>query len=611
MNGHDQGPLDARTWLEGICGLLERRYPGFERWSVDEEPDGLVLALRIEGHGMRIHVRALDAGPAWITTRSFSLTLNHESEEVPEPARTFEVVLRQLLRRTDPGGLGLEAPAPAPVERKAGAREGLEDVLHRAAFIGWRSHVSHDDYPHHSALGRPTPREEIEEGWRETLEAMRDGRAPHHLGLYVHVPFCHWKCTFCMFTQTAGQGRRVISRYVDGLIEDMRSFGRVVDGTPVTSIWFGGGTPNILTAGEIERVFGTLYDGFDVPEGTQVIFEADGHSLDDDKIERLARAGRNVRLTIGVQSLDPEVQKRVGRFEKPEKIVAAIEAAHGSGIEHVNVDLMAGLPGQSLTSFQRDVLFFLEHRPDSLHVNPFMPMPWTRFANEGGRFTSEQLALADRMSEWARSRPELHVLEDQLQLTDADASVAGNNQLEDIDRRSGSLLGLGLFPLAHSFGSHYYLVGAGEFAEPLGSRRSGRTGLAVADMNQWPDAVDAYCRGDRRYVALRVDEAEERHRHLIHNLRYGLSRQAFRDIFGVEPRDVAPEGWDRLEELGVLKVDGDRVTASLPSKTDWLVYRTFLYGERVLERIEEAWGDEYDRGVDYEGRLREMLGEIT
>jgi len=620
--------IDARRWLTGICRLLDGHYPGFERWQIDEGPDGLVLRLGISGHVMEVHVRARDDGPAWTRTRSLSLSLTHGGD-APRLAREvadFEVRLRQLLERADPGNLRLPpGPEAGVTDRSSPARGAPEaasrameqvrarmaDTLHHAAFIGWRTHVSHDDYPHHSALGVLTPRDEIEDGWRSTLAKMRDGSAPRKLGLYVHVPFCHWSCTFCMFTQTSGHSRKMISRYVDGLCQDLRSFGDVVDGTPITSIWFGGGTPSILLAADIERVFETLGDSFTVPDGTQVVFEADGRSLDDEKIETLARSGHDIRLTIGVQTLDPEVQRRVRRFEKPEKIAADIEAARRSGITHVNVDLMAGLPGQSLESLQKDVNFFLKHRPDSLHVNPFMPMPWTRFANEGGRLTSSQIQLTDRMTAWVRSRPGLHFFEDQLQLTDASPRHAGNNQLEDIDRRSGSLMGLGLFPLAHSFAGHYYLVGAGEFAEPLGGRRSGQPGIATANMREWPDAVEAYCRGDRKYIAVRVDEVEERHRHLIHNLRAGLSRSAFQDIFGMEPREVAPKGWDRLEELGVLRVEGDRVVAELPSRTDWLIYRTLLYGERVLELIEQMWGGEYDRSIDYEGRLRQILGEIT
>jgi hypothetical protein len=305
------------------------------------------------------------------------------------------------------------------------------------------------------------------------------------------------------------------------------------------------------------------------------------------------------------------VQKNVRRIENPEKVVRVLEAARRHGITHVNVDLMAGLPGQSMESFQEDLRFLLEHRPDSIHVNPFLPLPWTRYSNEGGTFPPDQIELIDEMTRWAMDRPEVHPLDHQLQLTESDPRLATNNQLEDLERRAGSVLGLGLFPLGHSFANHHYLLGAGDIAKPLGRRRSGRTGMAIASMDEWPDAVEAYCRGDRRYIAVRSDDVEERHRYLIHNLRHGISRPRFREIFGIDPLEMSKQAWEDLTYFEVVREEGDRIESVLPSRTEWLVYRTVLYGERTLEIIREKWDPEYDQRIDYEMRLREMYGEIS
>ena len=112
-----------------------------------------------------------------------------------------------------------------------------------------------------------------------------------------------------------------------------------------STVYFGGGTPSLLTPPAMRQMFEVLYGAFDVPRGTQVIFEGNPDSLSDKKIAVLAKQGRVTRLTIGVQTLDDEVQAQVKRFNKPEHVSDAVRSARAHGIAHVNCDLMAGLPG--------------------------------------------------------------------------------------------------------------------------------------------------------------------------------------------------------------------------------------------------------------------------
>ncbi|MCB0790092.1 MAG: radical SAM protein, partial [Flavobacteriales bacterium] len=175
---------------------------------------------------------------------------------------------------------------------------------------------------------------------------MSEGRAPDKLGIYVHIPYCTVECAFCYCGKTEDFSRQDMDTYVGHLVRDMEEQAELVKGQKITSIYFGGGTPSLLTPPAMRQIFETMYAGFDVPEGTQVIFEGNPDSLKPNKVEILGTLGRVTRLTMGIQTLDPVVQKWVRRHNKKEDVEAAIQAAKAIGIPHVNFDCIAGLPSQ-------------------------------------------------------------------------------------------------------------------------------------------------------------------------------------------------------------------------------------------------------------------------
>lgn len=588
----------ARAWLERVLRLFARNAP-LGRYQVTEAPGELLLELELEGVSARLAVRPKDDQPAWAHTRLLSLTITSNTEDdLPRETEHQLLLLKSLLHRAEP--LALEFPtrghAPLPEHppirflgrMKAPAleeRARSQGELAFAAYVAWRAISTEDLYPHVSELGDLITPREVLDGWERTLGRVRAGTAPDKVGLYVHIPFCAVACHYCYCGKTDQFDRAGFDAYVDDLIVEMQRYSEVFAGTPLTSVYFGGGTPSLLPPAALERVLGEMHRAFDVPDGTQIIFEGNPDSLSEKKIEILAKVGRVSRLTVGVQTLDPEAQRRARRHNRPEEVSAAVAAAKKHGIAHVNVDLMAGLDGQSLQSFKDDMDFVLGLGPDSIHINAFRPNPRTKYALDGQEMSDEQRELRDQMLAWGTDRLQgggySHLDQGQGKTRDA-----ANIQDYDLRRVNGSLLGLGNPARSHSFASHYYgpEVPNGDIVAALLADREGR----------------------RRVRAVPVDDMGEAHRFLVHNLHTGFSLSHFRALWGKDPWEVCPHGFGKLQRLGVVQVDGDRVETDPGDHADMMIHRVFLYGEQMYDRVMRAWGSDYDTRTDYGALLDKM-----
>ncbi|MCF0152326.1 radical SAM family heme chaperone HemW [Megasphaera sp.] len=171
------------------------------------------------------------------------------------------------------------------------------------------------------------------------------------LGLYVHIPFCRHKCLYCDFPSYAGL-ERYRDGYVQALCRDIAA--SPYAGEEADTIYLGGGTPSILAASDIGRILKTLRQTFRLAGDAEITMEANPDSLDYEKAAALAGCGVN-RLSLGVQSFSDEMLAFLGRVHTAAQGEAAIEAAYEAGIHNLSLDLMYGLPGQSLADVRRDV----------------------------------------------------------------------------------------------------------------------------------------------------------------------------------------------------------------------------------------------------------------
>ena len=176
------------------------------------------------------------------------------------------------------------------------------------------------------------------------------------LGIYISVPFCRTKCSYCNFASDVFS-RTVFERYVDRVCTDIGNVPQAASEMggqierAVDSIYLGGGTPTVLEAGQLERIFRAVRSEFDVRPDAEVTVECAPGTLSPAVVESLLRCGVN-RVSLGVQSfVDPEAAA-VGRLHTRAAVLEDIARLRAAGIMNINIDLIAGLPHQTAESWE-------------------------------------------------------------------------------------------------------------------------------------------------------------------------------------------------------------------------------------------------------------------
>ncbi len=179
------------------------------------------------------------------------------------------------------------------------------------------------------------------------------------LGLYISVPFCRTKCTYCNFASDVFS-RAVFDKYVARLCNEIAAaeqtaaqMGGRLDGT-VDAVYFGGGTPTVLDVTQLERVFVTIRQNFAVQPDAEITVECAPGTLSEPRVEVLNRCGVN-RISLGVQSFVDYEAASVGRLHKRDVVLDDIARLRSAGIQNINVDLIAGLPHQTRESWQQSL----------------------------------------------------------------------------------------------------------------------------------------------------------------------------------------------------------------------------------------------------------------
>lgn len=159
--------------------------------------------------------------------------------------------------------------------------------------------------------------------------------------VYIHVPFCHRKCTYCAFYSKVEGGRWTVEGYVDELLSEMERRKGEQD-HPVKTVYFGGGTPSIMSLTELGRVVEGLHRCFDLGRMEEMTLEANPEDLTEEYLSGLVGLGFN-RLSIGVQSLDDEVLRLLNRRHTARQAIELVENAHKAGFGNISVDFIYGI----------------------------------------------------------------------------------------------------------------------------------------------------------------------------------------------------------------------------------------------------------------------------
>lgn len=380
---------------------------------------------------------------------------------------------------------------------------------------------------------------------------------PRPLSLYVHVPFCTSPCFYCGCNRVTTRDRARAAPYVARVIREAATLAPLFDrDRRVMQLHFGGGTPNFLDSAQLAEIVDSLGQHFNFSQSLARDFsiELDPRHVDADDIAAMAQMGLN-RASLGVQDFDPAVQQAVNRIQSVEQTLAVIDACRRHGMRSINVDLIYGLPRQTLAGFARTLDTVIAVRPERLAVYSYAHMP--QLFRPQQRIHAEDLPAPDLKLDLLRLAIERltavgyrHIGMDHFSLPEDDLAQAQSRG--DLHRNF----------MGYTTHVDCDLVGIGVSAiSQVGDSYS----QSPRELAQWEAQVDAgqlpVWRGRR------MDEDDSLRAWIIQRIMCdgGVSISAVEERFGLDFADYFAPDLDRLQALvgdGLVELDSDCIRAT-------------------------------------------------
>lgn len=188
-----------------------------------------------------------------------------------------------------------------------------------------------------------------------------------NLELYIHIPFCVKKCAYCDFLSGSASSE-IREQYVELLCEEIRLAKEKASVYVVSTIFFGGGTPSILTGEQLKRIMKTVRETFTIGQGAEITLEMNPGTVTEEKLLAYKEAGIN-RLSIGLQSVHNEELHMLGRIHSYEEFLETYQLAREAGFSNINVDLISAIPGQTVASWEETLRTVLALEPE--HISAY------------------------------------------------------------------------------------------------------------------------------------------------------------------------------------------------------------------------------------------------
>ena len=354
-------------------------------------------------------------------------------------------------------------------------------------------------------------------------------------GLYVHIPFCSSRCSYCDFATGLYEGQ-LAERYVAALIGELRASQQ--RGARVDTIYFGGGTPSLLSPAQLDRILATLSEQFEIHPGSEVTLEINPGSVTLEKLEAFHNLGIN-RASFGSQTFDDRELAKLGRSHTASDALKTFADLRHAGFTNISFDLIAGLPGQTLEGWQRNVKQALDLNPDHLSfylLEVHSGTPLAEHIRRGLQPVPDD-DLAGVMYQWMIEH----------------ASAAGYEHYEISNLcRPG-------FHSRHNVkywtGEPYFGFGCSAHSYDGQTRRWSNH----RDVLKYVEMIE---NGESPFVAEQeLSEADVRAEALFLGMRLmrGVDVRRYRESFGVDLREVHAADLDRFRKAGLLEFEGDLI----------------------------------------------------
>ena len=360
-----------------------------------------------------------------------------------------------------------------------------------------------------------------------------------HAGIYIHIPFCRSRCSYCDFA-TGMYEAELAQRYVSSVTKEIGTWSEVESPFTVDTIYFGGGTPSLLTPLQIERILKAVHDRFEVIAGTEVTIEMNPASvsssdeLSNQKLRDFRRLGIN-RASFGAQTFDDRELKQLGRTHSSADIPSTFQQLRESGFENINFDLIAGLPGQTLAGWKRNLDQALKLRPDHLSL-------YLLDIHEG-------TPLADQIRSGMRPQPDDDLAGEMYQLMLDEVGAAGYEHYEI------SNFCLPGFASRHNTkywnGAAYYGFGCSAHSFDGEWRRWANE----RDVAKYVDSVESKWSPIVERTDLNEEDARSESIFLGLRLMRGLDLDEYRTRFGSDLRDRYTADLNRLVDAGLIEIN--------------------------------------------------------
>ncbi len=366
--------------------------------------------------------------------------------------------------------------------------------------------------------------------------------------LYLHIPYCRSKCDYCDFYSQVGDAVQ-LAEYLELLLCDLQLLRQdYPDQGPLQTIFFGGGTPSLLSAAQVARLLGQLDADFGIATGCEISLEGNPGTLSRGKLQGYAAAGVN-RLSLGVQSLCDHQLRQLGRGHSAAEAREAVALAREAGITNLNLDLIFALPGQGEAELQEDLRQLLALQPEHVSLYGLSFEPGTR--------------LSERLQRGELEEPAEAAYADQFCLLHEQLTAAG---LEHYEISNFARPG---YRCAHNqvYWRRQECLAAGCGAHGFAAPGWGERWELPADLAGYRKALQAGVRPVRLLERFDRRQAMAETIYLALRTADGLQREEFHRTFGEYPEGAFPQAFRRLE--GQLQRLGQSWRFGLQA---WLLY---------------------------------------
>ena len=378
----------------------------------------------------------------------------------------------------------------------------------------------------------------------ETL-ASADTETP--LGLYMHIPFCRKRCKFCYFRVYVDKNAGEIQRYLDALAREVELYAEkaAFAGRKLSFVYFGGGTPSYIATKHLDVLIGRVKAVFPWDEVEEVAFECEPGTLTEPKVHYYREMGVT-RLSLGVENWNEQILRENGRAHEVKEIHRCLPWIREAGFDQLNVDLIAGMVGETWDSWKDSIAKTIDISPDSVTIYQ-MELPFNTVYSKGILAGEHDSPVAD----WQLKRAWNDYAIDELTSNGYEVSSAYT-----LVKSSTKNEGKGRFVYRDSLWHGADMMGTGiaSFGH-IG-------GIHAQNMSSWNHYLEAVESGELPLGRAFVTEKKQRLiREMILQMKLGaLDFDYFREKFGVDPFSEWKPVWERLKEGEMLDVlDKDRI----------------------------------------------------